>query len=99
MFTKLNEGELFKSLSTAFRSNRKDIAKKAAAPSQPETEKTEQPMSGDKAVQSLSFATRCQIYQKMRQPSSINLTLTRRNEQPAADLPAHINAHENLEKN
>jgi hypothetical protein len=61
MFTKLNETELFKSLSAAFRSDRKEIAKKAAAASQPETRKTEEPMSGDKAVRSLSFATRYQI--------------------------------------
>ena len=100
MFTKLNESGLFKSLSAAFRSSRKEIVKKkAAAANRPETRKTEEPMSGDKAVRSLSFATRYQIYQSMKQKSSINLTLTRRNEQLAAELPAHINAHENPEKN
>ncbi len=99
MFTKLNESGLFKSLSAAFRSNRKEIAKKTAAASRLETKKTEEPMSSDKAVRSLSFATRYQIYQKMRQLNSINPTLTRRNEQLAAELPAHINAHENPEKN
>ncbi len=99
MFTKLNESGLFKSLSAAFRSNRKEIAKKAAAANRPETRKTEEPMSGDKAVCSLSFSTRYRIYQSMKQKNSINLTLTRRNEQLAADLPAHINAHENPEKN
>ena len=98
MFTKLNESELFKSLSAAFRSNRKEIAKKAAAASRPNTRKIERLMSGDKAVRSLSFFTRYQIYQCMKQ-NSINLTLTRRNEQLAAELPAHINAHENPEKN
>ncbi len=99
MFTKLNESGLFKSLSAAFRSSRKEITKKAAAACQPEARKTEQAMSGDKAVRSLSFATRYQIYQEMRQLNSINPTLIRRNEQLAAELPAHINAHENPKKN
>ncbi len=93
MFTKLNESRLFKSLSAAFRSNRKEITKKAVAASQPETR------SGDKAVRSLSFSARYRIYQSMKQKNSINPTLTRRNEQLAAELPAHINAHENPEKN
>ncbi len=99
MFTKLNESRLFKSLSAAFRSNRKEIAKKVVAASQPETRKTEGTMSGDKAVRSLSFSARYRIYQSMKQKNSINPTLTRRNEQLAAELPAHINAHENPEKN
>ena len=99
MFTKLKEKGLVKSLSAASRYDRKEIAKKAAAACQPETRRTEEAMSGDKAVRSLSFAARYQIYQKMRQLNSINPTLTRRNEQMAAELPAHINAHENPEKN
>ena len=99
MFSKLKEREFFKSLLGVSRSARKVNTKKAVAACWQDTRKIEGPMGDDKTVRSVSFSTRYQIYQRMKQRNSINLTLTRRNEQLAAELPAHINAHENPEKN